>query len=62
MGEDRYHRGVPELGKETINMALRFWNGRPAWMLGLFVFVGAAWLCGALYYLASRLLVVLGGE
>ena len=51
-----------EMGGETINMALRFWNGRPAWMLGLFVFVGAAWLCGALYYLASRLLVVLGGE
>ena len=50
------------MGEDILNVTLRFWNGKPAWALALVVLAQAACLCGALYYLANRLLVVLGGE
>ena len=50
------------MGRHFFNMPLRYWNGKPAWALALVVLAQAACLCGALYYMGNRLLVVLGGE
>ena len=50
---------APELGREITNITITFWNGQPAWALGIVVLAHATCLCGALYYMA---LIVLGGE
>jgi len=47
------------IGGEILGVTLRYWNGRPAWMLAVVVIIQAACLCGAMYSITSRLL--LGG-
>jgi len=44
-----------ELSKHFFNMTPRYWNGKPAWMLGMVVLAQAVCLCGGLYVLVDRL-------